>query len=186
MSAHSESNPMAQALALSDEQFDSLLRLMTFYRRQAVRCLDAKAYLAGAVMVGAALEAGLIALVHVREDEIIAWPEFPKRRGRVRPLLDWDFASLLRAARYAGWLPRNIADDEEFSHKRAAHGDYAELLRQVRNLVHPTRHLEDFGRMRMTRQRLNFLLDVLRYLSHSLSGVASSRTDLQVSDSAGD
>jgi hypothetical protein len=79
---------------------------------------------------------------------------------------------LLRAADYAGWLPRQIPDDHEFSHRKAARGDYAKIVHECRNLVHPTRYLEDFNKMRMTRGRLDFLLQVFGYLSEHLAEVA--------------
>lgn len=171
-----------EPLALSDEQFAALLRLIKHYRRQALKCLDAKAYVAGAVMVGASLEAILMALVHVREEELITWPQLPKKTGSIKPLLDWDLATLLRAAEYAGWLPRKIAHDQEFSHRRAACGDYAKLLHLVRNLVHPSRYLEDFGKMRMTRKRLALLLEILGYLGQLLAGVAFRPTEVEDSE----
>jgi len=163
---------MVNALELSDEQFDALLRLTTRYRRQALKCLHAKAYLAGAVMVGAALEAFLMALVFVRQEEAITWTRIPKRKGQIKPLLEWNLGNLLQAAEHAGWLPRMITDDEEFSHKKAAHGDYAKLLQLLRNLVHPARYLEDFAELRMTKRRLDFLLKILGYLGEHLAGVA--------------
>jgi len=169
-------------LALSDEEFNALLRLATLYRRQSLRCVDAKAYVAGSVMVGAALEACLMALVHVREEEVISWPQIPMMKGRIKPLLQWDLATLLRAADYAGWLPRQIPDDHEFSHRKAARGDYAKLIHLCRNLVHPTRYLEDFSTMRMTRKRLDFLLEVFGYLGEHLAGVAFRPAELEVSE----
>lgn len=168
--------------SLTDEQFSALLRLSNLYRRQALRCLDAKAYIAGSVMVGAALEAYLVALVHVREEEVITWPYLPKKRARIKPLLEWDLSTLLKAANYAGWLPRHIPDDHEFSHRKAAHGDYAKIIHLCRNLVHPTRYLEDFSNLRMTRRRLDFLLEVLGYLGQHLAGVAFRLDDMKASE----
>jgi hypothetical protein len=130
-------------------------------------------------MVGAALEALLMALVHVREDEVIGCPDLPQKQGQMKPLLRWELGALLRAANYAGWLPRQIPDDHEFSHKKAAHGDYAKLLHLFRNLVHPNRYLEDFGEMRMKKKRLDFLLDILGYLGEHLAGVAFRPADLE-------
>lgn len=165
--------------ALSDEQFNELLRLTNMYRRQALMCLEAKAYLAGAVMVGAALESGLMALVHVRGEEAITWPDLPRRKGQIKPLREWDLATLLKAAHYAGWLPRQISDDHEFSHRRAGHGDYAKLLHLCRNLVHPNRYLEDFSRQRMTRKKLDFLLEIFGYLGEHLATVAFRPQELE-------
>jgi hypothetical protein len=41
--------PERSFVHLPDEQFDALLRLMNLYRRQALICLEAKAYVAGTV-----------------------------------------------------------------------------------------------------------------------------------------
>jgi hypothetical protein len=169
-------------LALSGKQFNALLRLMNLYHREALKCLDAKAYTAGAVMVGAALESSLLALVYLREEEVIAWPRIPRKQGRIKPQLEWDLATLLKAADYAGWLPRQIPADQEFSHRNAGRGDYATLLRVFRNLVHPHRYIEDFGSMRMTRKRLDFLLDVLGHLSEHLAMVAFRPAELEDPD----
>ena len=54
---------------LSDDQFQELMRLCRFYRREADRAMGAKAYLAGCVMIGAALEADLLAMCHCYSDE---------------------------------------------------------------------------------------------------------------------
>lgn len=169
----------ASPFALSDEHFDALLRLTDLYRRQALKCRNAKAYTAGAVMVGAALEAYLMALVHVREEEVITWPHMPKKKGQLKPLLEWDLATLLKAAQFAGWLPRHIPDDDDFSHRRAGRGDYARLLHICRNLVHPNRYLQDFSNMRMTRKRLDFLLEVFGYLGEHLATVAFRPAELE-------
>lgn len=63
--------------------------------------------------------------------------------------------------------------------KKAARGDYAEIIRQCRNLVHPTRYLDDLGNMRTTRKRLDFLLEVYGYLGEHLAGVALRPSELE-------
>lgn len=125
-----------------------------------------------------------MALVHVREEEVITWPHMPKKGGRIKPLLEWGLAILLRAANYAGWLPRQIPDDQEFFHRKAARGDYARLIHLCRNLMHPTRYLEDFGNMRMTRKRLDFLLEILGYLGQHLAQIAVGLADLEAAERA--
>ncbi len=50
---------------LTEDQYNEFLRLMGVYRREAGKCRKSKAYLAGCVMLGAALEAQLMVLVHL-------------------------------------------------------------------------------------------------------------------------
>jgi hypothetical protein len=51
------------SLELDDNDQAEILRLARFYLNEAKRCEKAKAYLAGCVMLGAALEASLILMV---------------------------------------------------------------------------------------------------------------------------
>src|SRR5512136_2375995 len=93
---------------LTEDQFHELMRLCRFYRREADRSMDAKTYLAGCVMIGAALESDLLAMWNCYSDEI---PEelIPKQRnGKPKHLLDWTFFQLLRIARGCGWLPARL------------------------------------------------------------------------------
>ena len=55
---------------LKEELFQELLRICRLYHREAQRCMEAKSYLAGCVMIGAALEADLIAMCHFYSEEI--------------------------------------------------------------------------------------------------------------------
>jgi hypothetical protein len=49
---------------LTDEEEKELFRLQRFYWKEAIHCQDAKAYLAGCVMLGSALETLLILMVN--------------------------------------------------------------------------------------------------------------------------
>ncbi len=57
--------------ALTEEQYNEVFRLSRAYYREAHRCRDGKAYLAGCVMMGAALEASLLAFVDCYIDEAL-------------------------------------------------------------------------------------------------------------------
>jgi hypothetical protein len=50
-------------LTLQDDEEKEFYRLSRFYWKEAVRCEEAKAYLAGCVMLGSALETLLILMV---------------------------------------------------------------------------------------------------------------------------
>jgi hypothetical protein len=153
---------------LTEDQFQELMRLCRLYRREADRSMDAKAYLAGCVMIGAALEAGLLATCDCYSDEI---PEelIPKQKnGKPKHLLDWTFFQLLRLARECGWLPAHLNLHEDWDEKRADIGDYAVVLKDMRNLVHPSCHIADFPESRVTKRRMEMCFEILEVASTHL------------------
>ena len=139
---------------LNDDQEKEFFRLQRFYWQEALRCEEAKAYLAGCVMIGSALETLLILMVNAHEDEAERTGRVPNKKGKPKPLLDWDFAELLRVAKAARWLPSGLNMGDEWNSRKALIGDYAEVVRMVRNLLHPTRYTADHYRSRVTRKYL--------------------------------
>jgi hypothetical protein len=155
---------------LTENQFQELMRLCRLYRREADRAMDARAYLAGCVMIGAALEADLLATCDCYSDEI---PEelIPKQKnGKPKRLLDWTLFQLLRVARECGWLPAHLNVQEEWDEKRADIGDYAVVLKDMRNLVHASRHIADFPKSRVTKRRMEMCFEILEVASTHLQG----------------
>jgi hypothetical protein len=149
------------ACDLTEEQFNELIRLSRLYHREANRCMTAKSYLAGCVMIGAALEASLTCMAHIHADEI---PEhlLPKKKNLPKPLLAWTLTELLRVARNCGWLPAGLELEEEWNQRKARIGDYAVVLKDFRNLVHPAVYLTKFPRRRVTKRRLEFCFDIFK------------------------
>jgi hypothetical protein len=147
------------SLELDDNDQAEILRLARFYLNEAKRCEKAKAYLAGCVMLGAALEASLILMVGMYPEEVnpnIA----PKYRNIVKPLLKWDLAELLRVAKDAGWLPTGLdPEKDEWNRRLAKVGDYGEVVRQIRNLAHPGRYTQDHHRKRITNKHLQLAFE---------------------------
>ena len=133
---------MARFRTLGEEEEREFWRPYRFYWREAERCEKANAHLAGCVMLGSALEALLILMVNVYDEEASGTGLIPmkKKKGkdvkRPKPLVDWDLAELLRVAKAANWLPAGLNMDEEWNSRKARVGDYAEVARRVRNLVH--------------------------------------------------
>ena len=72
---------------LTDEEEQELHRLSSFYWKEARRCEGAKAYLAGCIMLGSALETLLILMVNCYAEETSSTGQVPRRRGKVKPLL---------------------------------------------------------------------------------------------------
>jgi hypothetical protein len=147
---------------LTENQFKELMRLCRVYRREADRAMEARAYLAGCVMIGAALEAALVAMCDCYFDEIPA-ELIPKERntGKPKHILDWSLSRLLKIARECHWLPVGLALNDEWNPKRAEVGDWAVILKEYRNLVHASRYIQDFMRSRVTKHRMEMCFDVL-------------------------
>ena len=146
---------------LCDEEERELHRLSSFYWKEALRCEEAKAYLAGCVMVGSALETLLILMVNGFADEVEATGTIPIRKGKPLPLLSWNLGHLLKAATAAGWLPSGLDLSEEWSTRKARVGDYAEASRMIRNLAHPGRYVQDHAGSRVTAKYLQRQFEIV-------------------------
>lgn len=148
---------------LTDEDEKELYRLQSFYWNEALRCEKANAHLAGCVMLGSALESLLILMVNVYTDEADRTGKAPIKKGKPKPLLEWNLAELLRVAKAAQWLPSALDLDDEWSSRKAQIGDYAEVVRMVRNLAHPARYAADHPRRRVTRKYLQQQFDTVSH-----------------------
>ncbi len=137
-------------LTLPDDVYNEVLRLIRLYTREAHKCRENKTYLAGCIMAGAALEATLLAVANCLPEDASASPVAPRKKGNIKPLVEWKFHELLAVARAREWLPAGLSPEEEWDSVRARIGDYAEALRQIRNFVHPIRYALDFPRKRIT------------------------------------
>ena len=84
------------------------------------------------------------------------------RKGKPKPLLEWNLAELLSVAKAANWLPAALDLNDSWNGRTAAAGDYAEVVRQLRNLAHPARYHEDLSAKRFTgkylRMQFQFML----------------------------
>jgi hypothetical protein len=146
---------------LTAEEEKELYRLQRFYWKEALRCEEAKAYLAGCVMLGSALETLLIQMINCYPEEAEQTGKLPRDSRKRRKLLKWDFADLLAVAKAANWLPSALDLNDEWSSRRARIGDYAEVVRKVRNLAHPARYAADYYRSRVTAKHLQRQFEVV-------------------------
>jgi hypothetical protein len=146
---------------LTDAEQKELGRLQRLYWKEAIRCEEAKAYLAGCVMLGSALETVLILMIDVYSEEAERTGKVPISKGRPKPLLKWDLAELLAVAKAAGWLPSALDLDDDWNWRKAKIGDYAEVVRMMRNLAHPARYLKDHHGRRVTNKYLQRRFDTV-------------------------
>jgi hypothetical protein len=128
---------------VDEKQFRAVVELAVTYHDEAVRCAGAGAHYAACIMVGAAVEAALLATAAIYRDDLSDSPIWPKRKDGKAALEDLTLAELTCLARDAGWLPalgrgeqRHLSDSEV--------GDAVDFLRGLRNLaVHPGRHVRN-------------------------------------------
>ena len=124
--------------SLSNEKDNFLRKIILRYHSEAERCASVRAYYAACVMIGAALEAMLVQMCILFEDEVaqavLRLPRKPKG-----PIEHWGLDDLIRIAVAVGWLPT----------RRGLHlaepgiGELAHLIRRLRNLSHPGVHLRE-------------------------------------------
>jgi hypothetical protein len=146
---------------LTDEEEKELNRLSRFYWQEALRCEKAQAYLAGSVMLGSALETMLILMINCYSDEADQTGKVPTIKKKPKALLNWKYIELLRVAKAANWLPSALDLENEWSSRKARIGDYAEVVRMVRNLAHPACYVADHYRGRVTRKYLQRQFEVV-------------------------
>jgi hypothetical protein len=108
-------------------QSTEVWRLVDLYRAEAERCRQIGAYLAGCVMLGSALEAGLLLMAECQVDNVKASARVPKtNRGAPKPPQKWTLGELIDVGKDMTWLPAAPGDV----------GDYASAVQKTRNLVH--------------------------------------------------
>ena len=69
---------------LEEADYTEILRLSRLYHREAARCGKAKAYVAGCAMAGAALEAALVAMLHLHGEDVEAAGYAPTEEGKTQ------------------------------------------------------------------------------------------------------
>ena len=124
--------------SFSKEKFNLLQKIIVRYHREAEKCASVRAYYAACIMIGAALEAMLLQICEVFEDEV-AEAVLKLARKLKRSIERWGLGDLIGVAVAFGWLPtrRGIASAEP------GIGELAHLIQRLRNLSHPGVHLRE-------------------------------------------
>ena len=114
---------------------DRLIGVVTFYKREARRCLKSKSYLASSIMQVSALEGALQAMCFMYPEEIKGTTTYKRkrfRRARYRAL-EFTLFELINIADEAEWFPAKKITWG----KRATLAGFAHEIRKLRNFVHP-------------------------------------------------
>jgi hypothetical protein len=118
-------------MEIEEQQSKELWRLVDLYRAEAERCRQIGAYLAGCVMLGSALEAGLLLMAECQVENVGASARVPRtNRGAPKPPQKWTLGELLDVGKDMTWLPAAPGHV----------GDYGWAVQKTRNLIHAGRY----------------------------------------------
>lgn len=142
---------------LGDKRFNHLMNLNRALDLEAQRCSEKRAYYAGCALKGAVLEGWLICMCYIFIDDVRNYlADIPVKRHPKGQIWNWDLNNLIEIAKALQWLPA----------RRGKHGplkvaDWAHLVRELRNLVHPGRHIRDYPRIRLRKAHFNIVIEVV-------------------------
>jgi len=140
---------------LNSVTVSELLKLASAYHHQATTSRNAGARLASCIMLGATIEAMLTAVVNLFCDE--TRPIAIARRLKLENLLKWDLGKLLDVAKDAKLLPDKLNLHPKMDARDVKDPVPTDTIREVRNLVHPGRHLMERGGKEITPEELDTL-----------------------------
>jgi len=143
-----------------DQQIE-IYHIAILYKGEARKCYLGKAYLAGCILMGAALEGVLLATLNTVPQLISDAKGVPHKDGKIKPLEDWKLEELIRVAEYIGWLPTFLSSESKWNKINIPKGDYVRLVQQIRNLVHPIEYEIKFGRKKVTKKYLDACFDIV-------------------------
>ena len=131
----------------SRSKFDALINAVNVYRRQAEKCEQSHAFLAGCILQGALLEACLTLMALVYREEVsntTAFQAVKKRvekkwKRHVRWLRDFDPIDLEKIAIELSWV-------SGLEHE-------LKTLRDTRNLIHPGKYADEIGKRKTVNSR---------------------------------
>lgn len=160
---------------LSTDQEKGIMPLAIQFKKEAKKCFSAKAYLSGCVLMGAAMEAILLSTVNCFPAEIFVSTKYvPKVKGKTKRLDKWKLNELLAVAKGLNWLPSGLSPEDEWNNANAKIGDYVDVVQKIRNLIHPIRYLDDFGRKRFTKKYLKACFVIVDAANDYLSSLVKN------------
>jgi hypothetical protein len=109
---------------------EALIRILEERWREADRCVRADAHLSAIIMMGSLLEGALVAVAKARPADANRASTAPHDRdGKVKRYTEWTLNNLIEVAHECRWIEADVRD-------------FAQALRDYRNLVHPWEQLQ--------------------------------------------
>ena len=156
-----------------DEQ-DRIQNLAFEYRNEAEKCQSAGAYLSGCILMGSALEALLLTTINCFPQLVLKAKSVPKKNGKIKHFAEWGLADLIKVANELTLLPSGLSPNDDWNTANAQIGDYTDIIRQIRNLVHPGRYLKELGWEKIPKEYLEACFNIVDAASEYLSKVIES------------
>ena len=130
---------------ITGKRFDALERLTARYHKEARRAAKAKAYYGACILIGSALEASLLMMCSIRTKEVEAYVRtLSAERRPPRQLTKWGLNDLVNTATALDWIP-----GRKTKHARTRPGDWMHVVRELRNLAHPGKHIRDYHKVKV-------------------------------------
>jgi hypothetical protein len=127
--------------SLSEAEFRELVVMADALFDEAERCAGASLWRAAVLLLGGAVEAGLVATLACFEPELRTQGAWPSKADPT----SWTLGQALQVARAAGWLPARAeatSKDDFFAPLRGEVGDAVRFILSVRNMIiHPGAHV---------------------------------------------
>jgi len=154
---------------MTENDFEFLQKLMEQYEEEAKKCKAAGALLAGCAIHAAAMEAALLAMAYCCEEEMQVTDTF--RRVGEEDLRKWDLKQLLDLASEMKWLPTSlplgeiarlsgIEPDEALKNSDVIY--FADVVREVRNMIHPGRYLRLWSGVEVSKEYLDSIEETVK------------------------
>ena len=108
----------------------ALLALLESRWNEIQLCLSAGSYLACVILIGSLLEGALLSVFEAHPEQANKAKSCPKEdSGKPKQFADWKLVELLQVAHEVGWIRRDASE-------------FANIVRDYRNLVHPYKQRE--------------------------------------------
>jgi hypothetical protein len=155
--------------ALTQGEARQLVELVGSLQQEAASSAEAGAWRAAVVLLGSAIEAGILATACADERALRRAGRLPGRKTLTR----YTLGELVKVASAAGWLPRALDDPQDvFAPLAGDVGDALQFLLRVRNAaIHPGNFIStladvgaDFGdieHMKPTYEIFNGIMDAV-------------------------
>lgn len=120
-----------QPLRSGDESWRYLVSVVESLRSEAAKCAHAGCWRAALVLIGSAIEAGIIATACVAEPTLRDRGLWPQPDDPTR----WTLGTAIDLATKAAWLPVELQDARSTDALAGDVGDAMRFLNQVRNMA---------------------------------------------------
>ncbi len=151
------------------ERLARTLDLFYLYQGEARKCKDAGACLAGCVLLASAMEAALLAMAQCFPADVRRVVDRHKSKELSRPSSEWGLSQLQLVARSLSWLPSASSARDRLDPDKAEIGDYVEVVRAIRNLIHPSIYLRECPDKTINERHLDLSFQVLEAACSRLS-----------------